>query len=114
MAIEAAGPFTAIDVTLIAHADSSATQATSDALDQAISAGFAPTDIALLSFNGRDKSPLAVLDRLGAHALRSFTGSYDGHGAPIYRGGDIWWNRLSLQRTECAVCDPDRGRLRAV
>jgi UvrD-like helicase C-terminal domain/AAA domain/Nuclease-related domain len=104
MVIEAAGPFTESDVTLITHADGSATQATSDALDQAISAGFAPTNIALLSFNGRDKSPLAVLDRLGAYALRSFTGSYDGHGAPIYRGGDILVETVYRFKGQSAPC----------
>jgi hypothetical protein len=41
MAIEAARPFTESDVTLIAHTDGGAAQATHDALDQAISAGFA-------------------------------------------------------------------------
>jgi hypothetical protein len=104
MAVEAAGPFTESDVGLITYAGSSATQATRDALDEAVAMGFAPADIALLTFSGRDRSMLPVLDRLGRYALRSFTGNYDEHGAPIYRDGDITLETIYRFKGQSAPC----------
>jgi superfamily I DNA/RNA helicase len=104
MAIEAAGPFTESDVALITYSGGSATQATREALEQAISAGFAPADIALLTFNGRDKSLLPLLDRLGRYALRSFTGTYDEHGAPVYRDGDVTVETVYRFKGQSAPC----------
>jgi hypothetical protein len=104
MAVEAAGPFTQSDVGLVTYAGSSATQATRDALDEAVAMGFAPADIALLTFRGRDKSMLPVLDRLGRYTLRSFTGDYDEHGAPIYRDGDITLETIYRFKGQSAPC----------
>jgi hypothetical protein len=104
MAIEAAGPFTESDVALITYSGGSATQATREALEQAVAAGFAPADIALLTFNGRDKSLLPLLDRLGRYALRSFTGTYDEHGAPVYRDGDVTVETVYRFKGQSAPC----------
>lgn len=38
---------------------------------------------------GRDQSELLRHDRLGANALRSFTGQYDLLGQPEYSGGEV-------------------------
>ncbi|SDH55334.1 Nuclease-related domain-containing protein [Paraburkholderia steynii] len=104
MAIEAAGPFTESDVSLTTYTDGGAMQATRDALDQAAAAGFSASDIALLTFHGRDKSLLPVLDRLGRYALRGFTGAYDEHGAPVYRDGDITVETVYRFKGQSAPC----------
>jgi hypothetical protein len=104
MAIEAAGPFTESDVGVLTYAGSSAMDATRAALDQASAAGFLPSDIALLTFNGRDRSTLPMLDRIGHYALRSFTGGYDEHGAPHYRDGDITVETVYRFKGQSAPC----------
>ncbi|HWT36090.1 MAG TPA: ATP-dependent helicase [Paraburkholderia sp.] len=104
MKIEAAGPFTRSDVRTIAYAGSSATQATREALDEAIAAGFGPSDIALLTFVGRDRSLVTRLDQLGRYPLRSFTGDYDERGAPRYRDGEITAETIYRFKGQSAPC----------
>jgi hypothetical protein len=104
MKIEAAGPFTRSDLRTMTYTGSSATQATRAALDEAIAAGFAPSDIALLTFSGRDKSLLLALDQLGSHKLRSFTGAYDEQGSPRYRDGDITAETIYRFKGQSAPC----------
>ncbi|CAE6791148.1 ATP-dependent helicase [Paraburkholderia domus] len=104
MKIDAAGPFTRSDLRTITYAGSSATHATREALNEALAAGFSPADIALLTFNGRDKSLLLMLDQLGRHRLRSFTGAYDEHGSPRYREGDITAETIYRFKGQSAPC----------
>ncbi|WP_143062319.1 hypothetical protein [Paraburkholderia diazotrophica] len=90
MKVEATGPFTRSYVRTITYEGRSATQATREALDEAIVRGFLPSDIALLTFNSRDKSLLVRLDQLGLYASRSFTGDgattrYSGVGSSVRR-----------------------------
>ncbi|MBB5414791.1 ATP-binding domain-containing protein [Paraburkholderia atlantica] len=104
MNIEAAGPFKRSDLRTITYAGSSATHATREALDEAMEAGFSPSDIALLTFSGRDKSLLLMLDQLGRHRLRSFTGTYDEQGSPRYRDGDITAETIYRFKGQSAPC----------
>ena len=104
MNIEALSQFDASDVGLLTYAGTSATQATKEALAEAIKAGFRPDDIALLTFHGREKSLFSVLDRLGRHALRSFTGTYDADGAPVYRSGDVTFESVYRFKGQSAPC----------
>lgn len=104
MSIEAAGPFTESDVGLLTYADNNALEATRTALDQASAAGFAPSDIALLTFNGRDRSTLSTLAHIGHHALRGFMGDYDEHGAPRYRDGEITMETVYRFKGQSAPC----------
>ncbi len=73
-------------------------------LSRRLPRALAPADIALLTFNGRDKSVLPVLDRLGRYALRSFTGTYDEHGAPVYRDGDVTVETVYRFKGQSAPC----------
>lgn len=104
MQIEAAAPFDESDVGVLTYAGSSATQATRKALEQAISMGFRPADIALLTFHGREKSMFSVFDRLGPYTVRSFTGAYDASGTPVYRDGDIAFDSVYRFKGQCAPC----------
>ncbi|RQR46244.1 MULTISPECIES: ATP-binding domain-containing protein [unclassified Burkholderia] len=104
MGFEAASPFDGSDVGLMTYAGANAAHTTRQAIDAALAAGFALSDIALLSFHGREKSLFTVLDRLGRHALRSFTGAYDAHGAPIYRDGELRFDSVFRFKGQSAPC----------
>ncbi|QTO52416.1 ATP-binding domain-containing protein [Burkholderia latens] len=104
MGFEAASPFDGSDVELMTYAGANAAPTTRQAVDAALAAGFALSDIALLSFHGRDKSMFTVLDRLGRHALRSFTGAYDAHGAPVYRDGELRFESVFRFKGQSAPC----------
>jgi len=54
-----------------------------------LSAGFAATDVALLTYRGRDSSRILSYDQLGPYVLRKFQGTYDGEGRPGYSQGEI-------------------------
>ncbi|MBN3757443.1 ATP-binding domain-containing protein [Paraburkholderia sp. Tr-20389] len=104
MKVDAAGPFTRSDVRTMTYAGGNAMQATREALDEAMAAGFLPSDIALLTFSGREKSLLARFDQLGSHTLRSFTGEYDERGAPRYRDGEIMMESVYRFKGQSAPC----------
>ncbi|AUT75709.1 hypothetical protein C2L64_46100 [Paraburkholderia hospita] len=61
-------------------------------------------DIALLTFNGRDRSTLSTLAHIGHHALRGFMGDYDEHGAPRYRDGEITMETVYRFKGQSAPC----------
>lgn len=90
--IEAASPFHSADIDFLSYPDgdtSAMYEQTKQALQSCLDAGFAESDIALVSFQGRDRSRLLHLDRLGVHSLKSFTGAYDASGNPVIRDGTL-------------------------
>jgi hypothetical protein len=102
--IEAASPFDGSDVGVISYSGTSALQATRRALADALASGFRPQDIAVLTFQGREKSVFPVLDQIGKHRLRSFTGDYDADGTPLYRDGDVLFDSVFRFKGQCAPC----------
>ncbi|MCQ9377191.1 ATP-dependent helicase [Methyloversatilis sp. XJ19-49] len=88
--IEAASPFDADDVErLVYDAEHPLTQRVKEAIRLCFAAGFRTEDVAIVSWRGREQSELLRHDRLGANALRSFTGQYDLLGQPEYSEGDV-------------------------
>jgi len=90
--IEAASPFIGDEVEFLTYpaGDTPAMlERTKQAITQCLGAGFARSDIALISYRGREKSALLKLDQLGKHSLHSFTGQYDLFGNPIFRDGEL-------------------------
>ena len=88
--IEAASPFDADEVELLVYdAAHPLTQRVKEAIRLCFAAGFRTEDVAIVSWRGRDQSELLRHDRLGANALRSFTGQYDLLGQPEYSAGDV-------------------------
>lgn len=88
----AASPFVSAGLTRFDYPDGDTDaliEATKDAITHCLAAGFARSDIVLLSFKGREKSALLKRDQLGQHALHSFTGAYDLLGNPIFRSGGL-------------------------
>ncbi|GAA5183170.1 ATP-dependent helicase [Niveibacterium umoris] len=74
------------------------------ALTQAIGLGFERSQIALLSFHGRERSALVGLDRLGPIPLRHFTGRYDLLGMPEFSAGDVLCETVYRFKGQSAPC----------
>jgi superfamily I DNA and RNA helicase len=92
MAIEAASPFAGAEIELLTytHDDASALQTqTRQAITRCLAAGYTRSDMAIVSFRGRENSTLLNLDALGQHPLKSFKGSYDLFGNPEFREGEL-------------------------
>lgn len=88
--IEAASPFDADEVELLAYDTAHPlTTRVKEAIRLCFAAGFHAQDVAIISWRGREQSELLRHDRLGANALRSFTGQYDLLGQPEYSGGEV-------------------------
>jgi len=103
--IEAASPIAGAEVELLTYADASGlADATTRAVSLALQAGFRKSDIALVTFSGRDRSQLMRLDRLGPHVLRSFTGRYDLLGAPEFCDGDLLIETVYRFKGQAAAC----------
>lgn len=92
LGIEAASPFASADIEILSYHDGDPAamfDKTKQGIKACLGAGFARSDIALVSFRGRGNSALLGLDQLGPHRLRSFTGAYDWFGHPVMREGDL-------------------------
>ncbi len=72
-----------------AAATRSLVDVTMRAITKALAAGYRRSDIAVLTFAGREHSKLLALDALGPHALRRFAGTYDLFGNPVYTDGEV-------------------------
>jgi hypothetical protein len=103
----AASPFISAGLTEFIAADNDPQQmleATKEAVTHCLAAGFARSDIVVLSFKGREKSQLLHRDSLGQHALQSFTGSYDLLGNPIFRTGGLLAESVYRFKGQSAPC----------
>lgn len=90
--IEAASPFAGADIDVLTYPSGDCTQLfsqTRQAITRCLAAGFTRSDMAIVSFRGRDNSALLNLDALATHSLKSFDGSYDLFGNPVFRDGGI-------------------------
>ncbi len=90
--IGAASPFAGADIDVLTWPDGDSAQMllqTRQAIKKCLGAGFQRHDMALVSFRGREHSALLHLDALGQHTLKSFDGSYDLFGNPIFREGEL-------------------------
>ena len=117
LAVEAASPLVSSELDIATwHADgplgggpdAAATRAMIDvtmrAITRALAAGYKRSDIALLTFAGRDHSALLALDALGPHALRRFSGTYDLFGNPVYTDGEVLAETIYRFKGQSAPC----------
>ena len=91
-AVEAASPFGGdhVDVLTYPEGDTEKLHAqTRQAITRCLGAGFTRSDMAIVSYRGRENSALLNLDSLGNHRLKSFSGQYDLFGNPLFREGDL-------------------------
>ena len=92
MTIEAASPFAGASVELLTYSqqdNESLLAQMRQAITRCLAAGYARTDMAMVSFRGRDNSAVLNLDALGNHSLKSFNGRDDLFGNPIFRDGEL-------------------------
>lgn len=73
--------------------------------------GFAASDIALLSFRGREKSALLAATEIAGHSLGHFTGSFDDGGNACWSPGDLMCESLYRFKGQAApavvLCEID-------
>jgi len=102
---EPGSPIRGDAVSLVTYTDrDSLIEQTRRALTQAIGLGFERSQIALLSFHGRERSALVGLDRLGPIPLRRFTGHYDLLGMPEFAAGDVLCETVYRFKGQSAPC----------
>lgn len=88
--IEAASPIDASDVEFLTYADKTELLAqVKMGIKQCYAAGFKKTDVAVISYHGRESSHVMRHDRLGDFTFRRFSGAYDLFQRPVYEEGDI-------------------------
>lgn len=74
------------------------------AITRALGLGFRRERIALITWRGRERSVFTGQERLGAHALKRFTGRYDLLGAPVYTEGDLLLESVYRFKGQAAPC----------
>jgi len=92
LTIDASSPFAGADIDVLTWPADDIGQMhaqTRQAITRCLGAGFTRQDMALVSFRGREHSALLNLDALGNHTLKSFDGSYDLFGNPVFRDGEL-------------------------
>lgn len=89
-AIEAAGPLGVGGLEVLVYRDATELkERVKEAIRLCYGAGYKRDDLALVSFRGREQSLLFPYTQLGPHTLRTFTGSYDLLGHPLFTEGDV-------------------------
>ena len=68
---------------------SSAQGKLNDCLQQLWQSGYAPSQVAVISYRGVQQSDVLRQDRLGGQATRRFTGQYDSAGNPLWSNGTL-------------------------
>ena len=111
LAIKAASPLSGSELDITTWADDDPEAATRSLFDvtmraitKALAAGYRRSDIAVLTFAGREHSKLLALDELGPHALRRFAGTYDLFGNPVYTSGEVLAETIYRFKGQSAPC----------
>ena len=90
VSIEAASPIDASEVEILTYQDKGELLAqVKMGIKQCYAAGFKKTDVAVVSYHGRESSHVMRHDRLGDFSFRRFSGAYDLFQRPVYEDGDI-------------------------
>jgi RecA/RadA recombinase len=88
--IEARGPFQSSGLEVLTYRDAAElNQKVKEGIRLCLAEGFRKSDLALVSFRGREQSLLFTYDQLGPHRLKTYTGRYDLLGQPIHTDGDV-------------------------
>jgi hypothetical protein len=77
---------------------------TAQALSECIRAGFAPKDIALITFKGREKSEFRDQRELAGHRLMAPTGNYSDDWVPVYSDGEVLTDTVNRFKGRAAPC----------
>lgn len=102
---EAASPFAGGVEELLTYAGADGLiDATKRAVTLALAAGFRREDIAIVTYNGRERSLLRDVEMLGPHRLRRSTGRYDLLGMPEVTTGDLPIETVYRFKGQSAPC----------
>ena len=102
---EAASPFTdAVEEPLVYSDGKGLIDATTRAITLGLKAGFQRSEIAVVTFTGRERSALRAFDQMGPHRMRKATGRYDLTGAPEYSEGDFLIETVYRFKGQSAPC----------
>lgn len=105
VSLEAGSPFAGSEVEILNYADAAGLiDCTKRAITRFIGMGYARDDIALVSFRGRERSQLMGFTQLGPHTLKTFTGSYDLLGTPLYSDGEVLLETVYRFKGQSAPC----------
>lgn len=90
VSIEAQGPLRSSELVVLTYQDpGEMARKVKEGIRLCLAEGFRKSDLALLSFRGREQSILFSCDQLGPHRLKTFTGHYDLLGQPVHTEGDV-------------------------
>ena len=103
--VQAASPVVGEGVEIHTYADTAGlVDRTKRAITESLRLGFKRSEIALLTWRGRESSQLVPMEALGPHKLRAFTGKYDLFGQPVFRDGDLLVETLFRFKGQSAPC----------
>lgn len=89
-AIDAVGPLHDAGLEVLTYRDTAQLrEQVKEGVRLCLAAGYRKSDMALISFRGREQSALFPYTQLGPHTLKTFTGDYDLLGHPLYGEGDL-------------------------
>ncbi len=77
---------------------------TSAAIEELVAAGHAPADVAVITWSGLERSPLAGEDVLAGVKTRRFSGHYAQDGQPIFSDGNLQLETLFRFKGQAADC----------
>lgn len=104
-ALEPGSPISGSDVEILTYADTAQMiERTKSAITRYVGMGYSRSDIALVSFRGRERSQLMAYTQLGPHTLKTFTGNYDLLGDPLYSDGDLLLETVFRFKGQSAPC----------
>lgn len=103
--IEAGSPLTSSNIEILTYSDTAGLiSQTKLGIRNCFASGFKRSNIAVVTFRGREHSALTPYNRLGDYALRAFTGRYDLFGSPILSEGDIVIDSVYRFKGQSAPC----------
>lgn len=88
--IEAAGPLNDAGLEVLTYRDAAGLSAqVKEGIRQCLAAGYRKSDLAVITYRGREHSALFPNTQLGPHTFKTFTGRYDLLGHPLYTDGEV-------------------------
>ncbi len=88
--IEASGPLNDAGLEVLTYRDATGLrEQVKEGIRLCLAAGYRKSDMAVVTYRGREQSLLFPYTQLGPHTLRTFTGGYDLLGHPQYTDGEL-------------------------
>ena len=103
--IEVGSPLSGYDVDIVSYStNAELLSQTVSAVTRCIGLGFKRSQIAVVTYRGRQNSLLAPYDKLGPYSLRAPTGRYDEQNNSIFTDGDLLTDTVLRFKGRAAPC----------